>query len=56
MRKTYVDLERNSKMEIKSKLIAGGIGDLINAIRMRKICVEIDLLCMVKSGKKTIRQ
>ena len=54
-RKTYVDLERNRKMKIKSKLMAGGIADLINAIKMEKICVEINVLCIVEDrGRKRL--
>lgn len=42
-------------MEIKSKLMAGGIADLINAIKMEKICVEINVLSIVKArGRKLL--
>lgn len=35
--------------------MAGGTADLINAIKMEKICVEINVLCIVKDrGRKRL--
>lgn len=35
--------------------MVGGMADLINAIKMEKICVEINVLCIVKDwGRKRL--
>jgi hypothetical protein len=45
-------------MKVKSKLMVGGIADLINAIKVKMICVEINVLCCIVNdrGRKTTRQ
>lgn len=44
------------KMKVKSKLMVGGIADLINAIKVKMICVEINVLSCIVNDRGRKRQ